>query len=362
MGTVHNIIGDEIRRVTHTTPESLDIHVLQSHMLDKGCTAVAMEVSSHALALNRVEHVMFDAAVLTNIGQDHLDFHSSFENYIETKKKLFELVELYGSRKRYPSFLVVNADDPFQEYFSLGQKNRVIKFGITGNAHLSAEDIKLSRSHSYFTLVYGDVTKRVTFKLPGRFNILNALAAASVGYGLGLDVNTVTYALENAAPVKGRLETVPAAKDFSVWVDYAHTPESLESILTTAKELSCAKVICVFGCGGDRDKSKRAVMGRIAARLADHVIVTNDNPRTEEENQILKQIEEGILQVNHASYMIIPDRRQAINKAIAFARKNDIVIIAGKGHETYQILNQGKVHFDDVEEATKAIIGQGKDK
>lgn len=363
VGTVHNIIGNEIRPDGRTTPESSDLLSMLRQMLDRGEKAMAMEVSSHALALSRVAHVKFDVAVFTNIGTDHLDFHHTVDNYVKTKGKLFEkLSEENGSHGT--KFAVLNMDDPFCDYFRSVTQAKIITYGFSKEADVSAQDLSIGPKGSVFSLCYRGKRQKVKIHLPGRFNIENTLAASAVGFGLEMTMDAVAEVLPTLKGVKGRAELVPGSQEFAVWVDYAHTPESLRDILETAREVAENRVIAVFGCGGDRDKHKRPMMGKIAGEIADLVVITDDNPRTEDEDTILDQVEEGVCEAkkNHPalSYMRIRDRRKAIFEAISLAQKGDIVVIAGKGHETYQMFANETVHFDDVEEAKNAIAVKSK--
>ena len=356
IGTVHNIVGDEERPVRRTTPESTDLAALMREMVDAGSTAVTMEVSSHALSLMRVEDIAFDGAVITNIGRDHLDFHGTMENYVAAKRHLFELLCPSGAKGRGGPVAAVNLDDPYAGRFLGISGGREVTYGLTPDAEVSARDLSMDPARTSFTLVFPTASERVSMPLPGRFNVYNALAAASVAYGLGKSPQSIALGLSRAPKVKGRVEVVPGPGNYSVWVDYAHTPESLRDVLALAREMAGGKVIAVFGCGGDRDRGKRPVMGRISGDMADFTIITDDNPRTENEDFILDQIEEGILQSRGSrAYLRVKDRRQAIREAVMRAGDGDIVVLAGKGHETYQEFADRTIHFDDAEEALAAM-------
>jgi len=349
IGTIHNIVGNEERPVTRTTPESADLHALMGEMLTVGSTAVTMEVSSHALVLKRAEDIRFSAGVLTNIGRDHLDFHGTVEKYAEAKRHLFEMLGKGG-------VAVLNLDEPFYPLFREACRVPTVTYGLSAGAEVTAEDLRMDGSGSSFTLRLGRGREAVRLRLPGRFNVYNALAAASAAYGLGKDSGQIAAGLSAAERVRGRVEVVEGPGDFTVWVDYAHTPESLQGILSLAREVSRGRVIAVFGCGGDRDTGKRPVMGRIAADLADHVVITDDNPRTEDQDHILNQIEEGIGQSSrHPGFTRLKDRREAIHRAVDLAGPDDIVVVAGKGHETYQQFKEATVDFDDVLVAREAM-------
>jgi UDP-N-acetylmuramoyl-L-alanyl-D-glutamate--2,6-diaminopimelate ligase len=361
IGTVHNIVGDEERPVQRTTPESTDLASLMREMVDVGSTAVTMEVSSHALALYRVEDVVFDAAVFTNIGRDHLDFHRTMEDYAGSKRRLFEMLEKSRRKGRGGPVAALNADDPYAGFFAQGLKDPAVTYGLSPRAHVWADGIALGRTGTEFTAAFGGRREGVRLALPGQFNVYNALAAAAVAFGLGKDPARIAEGLSAARRVRGRVEVVPGPGDYSVWVDYAHTPESLKDILDLARETTGSRVIAVFGCGGDRDSGKRPVMGRIAGDIADLTIITDDNPRTEDEDRILDQIEAGISESIGASrFLRIKDRREAIIEAIGRAHPGDIVVLAGKGHETYQQFKDRTVHFDDVEEALSAMRSRSR--
>ncbi len=365
LGTVHNIIGDEIRPSKLTTPESSDLQAMLRDMLTAGCTSAVMEVSSHALSMGRTEHIRFDAAVLTNIGRDHLDFHKTVDSYVEAKTKLFSQLckgdVISGKERRFPRVAVVNAHDPYKDRFLAHTQHkdvRVVSYGLSEDATLSAQNIRYDSKGTTFELCAPTKKQTVRISTPGNFNVLNALAAAGVAYGLGFSWEGIVQGLESAAGVKGRLQVIPEITRFSVWVDYAHTPESLEDVLLAAKEMCQGRVIVVFGCGGDRDSGKRPIMGEVAARLSDFAVITNDNPRTENENIILDDIEKGLVEAGARvkdKYIRVPDRRKAIEAAIGAATPGDIVIIAGKGHETYQMFKDKTIHFDDAQEARKAF-------
>lgn len=349
IGTIHNIVGDEERPVSRTTPESTDLHALMDEMVRLGSTAVTMEVSSHALVLGRVDDIRFRAAVLTNIGRDHLDFHGTVENYAAAKRRLFE--GLYGD-----AVAVMNQDEPFYGFFKETLRAPLITYGLSATAAVSAEDICMDGNGSSFTLRLGSKREKVYLRLPGSFNVYNALAAAGVAYGLGKDVGQIAAGLSATGQVRGRVEVVDGPGEFAVWVDYAHTPESLQGILSLAREVTKGRVIAVFGCGGDRDSGKRPIMGRIAGDTADYVVLTDDNPRTEDPERILDHIEAGLAESSIAgNYARESDRGVAIQMAVDLAKPGDIVIVAGKGHETYQQFKGATIDFDDVSVARAAM-------
>ncbi len=353
LGTLHNIIGDEERAVSRTTPESRDIHSMMREMVDVGSTAATMEVSSHAVVLKRVANVRFRVATLTNIGHDHLDFHGSIEAYTAAKRQLFETLP-------DGAVAVLNSDDPFFEFFRRGCKTPVVTYGFAANAEVTAQDVVMERDRSFFTVVADGRREPVALGLPGRFNIYNALAAAASGIAMGKDLSTIGAGLSSAGPVRGRVEVVEGPGDFSVWVDYAHNPESLENVLHLAREVTKGRLIVVFGCGGDRDAKKRPEMGKIAGDIADYVVITDDNPRSENEDSILDQIETGLRNsANAACFSRNKDRREAIRLAVSLAGPGDLVVVAGKGHETYQEFKDAILDFDDVSVAREAMEDRG---
>ncbi len=347
IGTIANWIGERKAPVQHTTPESLDLQKLLAEMVLAGVDTVVMEVSSHALALHRVAGCSFDTAVFTNITQDHLDFHQDMHDYLEAKKILFTMAEQYA---------VINNDDPAALELRRAARAKVITYGIKQKADVVAAGIKVHRKGASYRArtPWGEVP--VNLKLTGCFNVYNSLAALAAGGARGLPLAAVAKALEGVPGVPGRFELVDRGQDFTVVVDYAHTPDGLENILKTARELTRGRLITVFGCGGDRDRTKRPLMGEIAARCSDLPVITSDNPRTEDPLRIIADIEEGAKRVRRPDeYVVLPDRRQAIAHAIKTASPGDVVIIAGKGHEDYQIVGTEKFPFDDREEAGKAL-------
>lgn len=353
IGTVHTLIGEQELPVKHTTPESADLQHLLAEMAGAGVEQVSMEVSSHALALNRVAGCRFAVAVFTNLSQDHLDFHQDMEDYLETKIKLFDGTSAGLGPEFAPAMAVLNADDPVFDKIAERCRGRVITYGINNRADIQAREIKVTGKGVSFIArgAWGELT--LNLKLTGLFNVYNALAALGAGIALGVGPAQAALALEAVHGVAGRFELVDRGQDFAVVVDYAHTPDGLENILHTARELKQGRLITVFGCGGDRDRFKRPIMGEVAARLSDFVVITSDNPRTENPMTIIKEIEEGVCRVvNTSKYRIIPDRREAITRSIRIARPGDVVIIAGKGHETYQIVGTKRLPFDDRLEAS----------
>jgi UDP-N-acetylmuramoyl-L-alanyl-D-glutamate--2,6-diaminopimelate ligase len=328
-----------------TTPESADLQELFSLMLKEGVSAAAMEVSSHALELGRTEGTEFDVGVFTNLTRDHLDFHKSLENYFEAKKRLF--VE-YPAASNKAFAAVVNTDDPAGVDIAAAVHGPVITIGVKNPADITAENIHASASGVSFDVKLKDGEFHVDLKLGGIFNVYNSLSAIGAACALGIGADHIKAGLEAVASVAGRFESVQSGQKFSVLVDYAHTPDSLENILSAARDLTSERLIVVFGCGGDRDRGKRPMMGGIGAHMADVCIITSDNPRSEPPQSIIKEIMAGTVG-GPADIEAIVDHRAAIARAISLARPGDIVVVAGKGHETYQIFRDRTIHFDDRE-------------
>ncbi|GAB6875894.1 UDP-N-acetylmuramoyl-L-alanyl-D-glutamate--2,6-diaminopimelate ligase [Thermaerobacter litoralis] len=363
IGTVHNIIGGRSLPVERTTPEAADLQRLLAAMRDEGMTHVVMEVSSHALSLQRVAGCAFDIGVFTNLTQDHLDFHASMEDYAAAKARLFARLgrnEVPGTTKPGPKAAVINADDPWGRFMADRSSAPVITYGLRERADITAREVEVGPGGIRFVLVSGQGEVPVRLRLTGRFNVYNALAAAGAGLALGLDPGTVARGLESLPAVPGRLERIDRGQPFAVIVDYAHTPDGLENVLKGVRELAGqGRVICVFGCGGDRDRGKRPQMGAISARLADYTVLTSDNPRSEDPEAILDDIEAGVRQVPGAAYERVTERAAAIRRALELARPGDVVLIAGKGHEDYQIFADRTIHFDDREVAAEALAAMG---
>lgn len=352
IGTVIQSLGDQDLPAGRTTPESADIHRLLRRMAENGCEACVMEVSSHGLALHRTAGLEFDVGVFTNLTQDHFDFHRTPEEYLKAKLKLFESLEPGRSGLKGNKRAVVNIDDPLGVRFVKAARVPVITYGIREGCDLWASDVHVTaRGVTYVARTRGQ-SAYVRLALTGRFNVYNSLAALAVGLTEGIALEQAAEGMA-ATVVPGRFEPVNAGQEFAVIVDYAHTPDSLENVLRTAKSLTKGRVICVFGAGGDRDKGKRPLMGNVAAALADYVVITSDNPRSEDPVEICRQVAAGA--ENGAPCTVIVDRREAIRHAVACAKPGDLVLIAGKGHETYQEVGGAKLHFDDREEALAAI-------
>jgi UDP-N-acetylmuramoyl-L-alanyl-D-glutamate--2,6-diaminopimelate ligase len=345
LGTVQYEIGERVIPASRTTPESVEIQEMMSHMVRAGCGGVSMEVSSHALDLHRVDGVDFDVAIFTNLSQDHLDYHRSMEKYFEAKARLFSVLGTMQKAGR----AVVNSEDAFGRKLivRLGGEDAVISYGVSSGAQICAQDVRVSAEGTYFVArtPHGDIP--VSLPLIGRHNVSNALAAVGAGLVLGIDLATIERALTQLRPVPGRLELIHVDQPFRIYVDYAHTAEALRHALITVGELTRRRLIVVFGCGGDRDKGKRAPMGRAACELADFSILTSDNPRTEDPREILSLIEQAFVVSGRSHYQVLVDRREAIERALDIARPGDTVLIAGKGHETYQEFADTVVPFND---------------
>lgn len=345
IGTIANYVGDKCYESERTSPESLDLQRMFREMVNNKCDVAVMEVSSHSLALDRVWGIDFDIGVFTNLTQDHLDFHKTFDNYLAAKAKLFTMCK--------EGF--VNCDDMYAKKLMDMATCPITTYGIDNNPFVSARDIIITNSYSDFKMPFNKVIQRIKVDIPGRFTVYNALAAICVSIRLGAGVEDVLAGLENVK-VPGRSEVVPTTRNFTVIVDYAHTPDSLENILKASRVYTKGKIICVFGCGGDRDTAKRPMMGEIAGKLAGYTVITSDNPRSEKPEEIIRQIEEGMKKTN-GKYKVIVDRKKAIEHALRKAEKGDLILIAGKGHETYQEINGEKHHFDD-REVVKELVAK----
>lgn len=342
IGTIESRIGDKkLKTSNNTTPDAIELQRLFKQMADENVDAVVMEVSSHALDLDRVYGSNFEYACFTNLSQDHLDYHKNFENYYQAKKILF------GMCKK--SF--VNIDDEYgMRLFNeiVGDKK---SFAVDNHADIEIENIEITSGYVSFTEKSGNEEIKYTVKIPGKFSVYNSLTAISVAKEFGCNANEIQAGFDDLK-VPGRSEIVDIGTDYTVMVDYAHSPDSLKNILLATREYVKGRIICVFGCGGDRDKTKRPIMGEISGKLADITIVTSDNPRSEDPEVIVNEVEEGIKKVTD-NYFRESDRAKAIYKALEIAKKDDVIVIAGKGHEPYQILNTGTIHFDDREQVVE---------
>ncbi|WP_010270136.1 UDP-N-acetylmuramoyl-L-alanyl-D-glutamate--2,6-diaminopimelate ligase [Paenibacillus senegalensis] len=361
MGTIEMKIGGQIYPVLNTTQDAADLQKSFRQMKDEGENYCVMEVSSHALEMGRVKGVHFRTALFTNLTQDHLDYHGTMERYREAKGLLFSrLGNTYASSEAERSYAVLNADDPASEYFARMTSAQVITYGINNEADVRAHNIRITSQGTAFTLSTFKGEQDVNLKLIGKFNVYNALGAVAAALLENIPLEEIVSSLERTGSVQGRMEVVDEGQPFLVLVDYAHTPDGLENALSTISEFAEGQIFSVFGCGGDRDRTKRPQMGEIAARYSDYVFVTSDNPRSEEPEAILDDIEPGLLEAGLTAdqYEKISDREEAIRRAIDKAGPKDVILIAGKGHETYQIINGTTRHFDDREAARQAIRGR----
>ena len=339
MGTMENMVGQEIIPTERTTPESFELQALLAKMRDAGCTHAIMEVSSHAIALDRVAGLHYEVAAFTNLTEDHLDFHKTMEHYCDTKAELF----------RRCNKAVANKDDAWFDRMTCNASCELLTTSVKGAAALRAENLELLSDGISFTAVYGEERVAVRLPIPGKFTVYNALSVLGCAIQLGISLADAAAALGSAKGVKGRVEVVPTpGTDYTILIDYAHTPDGLENVLSSVKGYCKGRLIAVFGCGGDRDPIKRPIMGRIGVEIADYAIITSDNPRTEDPGKIIQDILKGV-NVPNNNYEIIENRPQAIQHAMDIAGKDDIIVLAGKGHETYQEICGVKYHLDERE-------------
>ena len=339
IGTMENLIGDEVIPTERTTPESFELQGLFARMRDAGCTHVVMEVSSHAITLDRVGGVHFDVAAFTNLTEDHLDFHKTMDAYCDAKAELFARC----------GKAVINVDDNYAHRMLAKASCPTLRTSAY-DGDLYAKDVYMHAEGVAFTAVCGEEIAEVKLPIPGKFTVYNALTVIGIAKQLGISLAQCAKALETARGVKGRIEVVPTPEtDYSVLIDYAHTPDGLENVLTSVKDFCNGRLIAVFGCGGDRDPMKRPIMGEIGVKCADIAIITSDNPRTEDPDAIIEDILKGV-KPEYGYYKVVCDRRAAIRYAMDIAEKDDIIVLAGKGHETYQEINGVKYHLDEREE------------
>jgi len=344
IGTNCNMIGAEELPTERTTPESFELQKLFREMLDAGCTHVVMEVSSHSLVLNRVGGIRYRVGLFTNLTQDHLDFHLTMENYAAAKALLFDVCD----------FGVVNGDDTYAETVTARAKCPVCFFGMGERAALRACDVRLAPDGVAFRAEYGTSSAEIRLGIPGRFSVYNALGVIGCCLSLGLTPEQCAKGLSDAKGVKGRVETVPTDWDYTILIDYSHTPDALENVLSTVREVTSGRVVAVFGCGGDRDRTKRPIMGKIGTELADFSVITSDNPRTEDPEAIIAEILTGV-KAPEEKYIAVTDRREAIAYAIEHHLPGDVIVLCGKGHETYQEINHVKHHMDEREIVAEII-------
>jgi UDP-N-acetylmuramoyl-L-alanyl-D-glutamate--2,6-diaminopimelate ligase len=352
IGTNQNLIGNQVLPAARTTPESLDLQHLLAQMAEAGCTYVVMEVSSHALVLHRVDGILFERAIFTNLTQDHLDFHKTMEGYRAAKGRLFAQCKK----------AVYNLDDEAGRFYLDQDICPAITYSENKNeADVMAKNIRLFPDRVEFEAVTLEDIGRIELPIPGGFTIYNALGVIACGLSLGLSLSQIGHGLKHAGGVKGRIEVVPLKADFIVLIDYAHTPDALENILMTVRKFTKGRVLLLFGCGGDRDRSKRPIMGAIGAELSDFVMVTSDNPRTEPPERIIADILVGMKEFS-TPHQVEPDRKRAIRAVLDLARPGDTVVLAGKGHELYQIVGTEQRHLDEREEVAAWAAGRDENK
>jgi UDP-N-acetylmuramoyl-L-alanyl-D-glutamate--2,6-diaminopimelate ligase len=356
MGTISYRFAGKLIPAKNTTPSALELNQMMAQMVEVGCDYLVMEVSSHALAQGRVEGIDFDVGIFTNLTRDHLDFHNTLEEYLKAKCLLFvKLGE--GFDKKYPKFAVVNMDDQYAMQVIAASIVPVVRYGVSSDADIRAANIVQNPFGIHFDLITPQGKTEVQLQLSGLFNVYNALAATAALSKTDINLEQIKQGLESLTMVPGRFQSVDCGQDFMVIVDYAHTDDALSNLLRSARQLTNKKLIVVFGCGGDRDRGKRPKMGEVAAKLADNIIVTSDNPRSEDPARIALDIEIGIKRISNEpdKYQIVLDRKTAIATALKLANKDDVVVIAGKGHENYQVFADRTIHFDDAEVATEIL-------
>lgn len=336
IGTNQNMIGDKVLETERTTPESIDLHRLFKQMADENVDYVIMEISSHSLSLDRVYGLEFEVGAFTNLTQDHLDFHETMENYAKAKSQLFKMCKIG----------IVNGDDEYVDTITDGATCKVVKYGMNKKNTLEAKNISYSQKGVLFDVETPFGKNQIRLNIPGKFSVYNALASIAICQHLGIGIGDIAKALMITNGVVGRAEIVNIPVNYTVMIDYAHTPDGLENIINTVKGFCTGRVVTVFGCGGDRDRTKRPIMGEIAGKLSDFCVVTSDNPRSENPSAIIEDILVGIKNTD-VPYEVVENRRDAIKYAMENAQENDVIILAGKGHETYQILNNGTIEFDE---------------
>lgn len=360
IGTIAMEIGNRTYPVINTTPEVIDLQAAFAKMREQNCEYAVIEASSHALDMGRTRGCAFHIAVFTNLTQDHLDYHQSMDAYRQAKGLLFsQLGNHYASQSGQQSFAVLNRDDPASEYFSRITPAQVVTYGLSPEADVRATDVRITAIGTSFTLETFQGSMEIELRLVGKFNVYNALAAAAVALIEGLSLTQIRESLQAVPGVPGRFESVQAGQPFSVIVDYAHTPDSLENTLRTIHEFAQGRIWTIIGCGGDRDRSKRPLMARVAVEQSDYAILTSDNPRTEEPEAILADMQTGLIGLSSSRFTTLVDRREAIQYAVNHMKANDILLIAGKGHETYQEIQGKRYAFDDRLVAKEAIMARG---
>ena len=345
IGTIQNMIGDRVLPSGHTTPDPYELQSMFALMLAEGCTYAVMEVSSHALDQDRVGGCRFEAAVFTNLTQDHLDYHGTMENYLAAKKKLFTMC----------GKAIINLDDPWAAKLMEGLPCPIVTYSASQDeADYTAKNIRPRPDGIDFELVGTGAIGRIRLPIPGMFSLYNAMATAACALSIGIPFDQTTDAISHVKGIKGRVEVVPTGRDFTVVIDYAHTPDGIEKVCKTLKEGNPGRLVTLFGCGGDRDRAKRPIMGKIAAELLDYVIVSSDNPRSEDPMAIIQDVLEGMKDTS-TPYTVMADRTEAVQYAITHAQPGDTILLAGKGHETYQILSTGRIHMDEREIVADAL-------
>ena len=344
IGTIRNEIGDEVLETSNTTPMTFEFMELLNRMVNEGCEYVVMEVSSFGLVQNRIGSSWFGIALFTNLTQDHLDYHKNMENYYQAKKKLFDICDS----------AICNIDDDYGRRLFGEISCDKLTFSTRESASFYADGIKIKPTGSSFWFCNEGKSHFVKAKIPGLFNVSNLTAAMAACLKAGVPLDKIIAAVENYSGVKGRCEVIPTGRDFTVICDYAHTPDAIENVLRSVKEYTSGRLICLFGCGGDRDSTKRPLMAQAAAKYADKLIVTSDNPRTEDPEAIIKDILTGLTDTE-VPYDVVTDRREAIYHALKIAEKGDIIVLAGKGHEDYQIIGEKKNHFDEREVVAEGL-------
>jgi len=344
IGTIRNEIGDEVLETSNTTPMTFEFMELLNRMVNEGCEYVVMEVSSFGLVQNRIGSSWFGIALFTNLTQDHLDYHKNMENYYQAKKKLFDICDS----------AICNIDDDYGRRLFGEISCDKLTFSTRESASFYADGIKIKPTGSSFWFCNEGKSHFVKAKIPGLFNVSNLTAAMAACLKAGVPLDKIIAAVENYSGVKGRCEVIPTGRDFTVICDYAHTPDAIENVLRSVKEYTSGRLICLFGCGGDRDSTKRPLMAQAAAKYADKLIVTSDNPRTEDPGAIIKDILTGLTDAK-VPYDVVTDRREAIYHALKIAEKGDIIVLAGKGHEDYQIIGEKKNHFDEREVVAEGL-------
>lgn len=354
LGTIEYRFAGQTVEASNTTPSAAKLATLFSEMKQAGVNAVAMELSSHASDQRRISGIKLDGCIITNITQDHLDYHGTMENYAQAKKQIFtDYLQRDNKSKSQPVVSVLNIDDPTVKSFASEIPGKVLTISIDGPSDYRASEISFTANKTEFQVRVGEASVEFHTHLVGMYNVQNVLGTIALAHGIGIPLEAIRNGLDALEVVPGRLETVREGQPFLVLVDYAHTPDALERVLINARAMSNGRLIVVFGCGGDRDPGKRPIMGKAAGTLADIIFVTNDNPRTEDPEAIAEQVLKGVQSspANPENIHVELDRRNAIVSALQLAQRDDIVVIAGKGHEDYQILGTEKVHFDDRQEA-----------